>query len=285
MSKRKSKQQSDLDTFFHALGVAEAPTNDDALLASMIGNLGLDDDEEGDIPEGLVEIIVPVDLLADPLEAAVADIERAEAIEAVYEEQDREAQAEALFESAADKPSTETVATKPAKTKKEKAPKTTRVTSITHQPGDRLVAQLGADYKDFLVFYKSDDTVAAETRVESFVTAMNDRDAIADKVKDKAVMLLTWLKAGKDVSELNEVLRRAFTVLFRDGELTSGKAGNLQVDLLSKPYSPGTSASQANQMFMLFPILGITQREKGRMVVNPDSTIVEAMRIKLGVAA
>lgn len=284
MSKRKSKQQSDLDTFFHALGVAEAPTTDDALLASMIGDLNLDDDT----PSEIIEPVEPV--VADPLEAAVADIERAEAIEAVYEEQDREAQAEALFESAADKPSTETVAetAKPAKTKKEKAPKppkTPRVTSITHQPGDRLVAQLGADYKDFLVFYKSDDAAAAETRVSSFITAMNDRDAIADKVKDKAIMLLTWLKAGKDVSELNEVLRRAFTVLFRDGELTSGKAGNLQVDLLSKPYSPGTSASQANQMFMLFPILGITQREKGRMVVNPDSTIVEAMKIKLGVAA
>jgi hypothetical protein len=284
MSKRKSKQQSELDTFFHALGVVEAPTTDDALLASMIGDLNLDDD--GELPEPPSEIIVPVDMLSgDPLEAAVADIEKAEAVQALYEEQDSE------FEtSEADKPSTETVAdsAKPAKVKKEraaKAPKTTRVTSITHQPGDRLVAMLGADYKDFLVFYKSDDTIAAETRVESFVTAMNDREAIADKVKDKAVMLLTWLKAGKDVSELNEVLRRAFTVLFRDGELTSGKAGNLQTDLLSKPYSPGTSASQANQMFMLFPILGITQREKGRMVVNPDSTIAEAMKIKLGVAA
>jgi hypothetical protein len=285
MSKRKSKQQSDLDTFFHALGVAEAPTNDDALLASMIGNLDLD--EDGELPELPSEIIVPDDMLVDPLAAAVADIERAEAIEAVYEEQDREAQAEALFESAADKPSTDTVAEAeaPAKTKKAKAPKTPRVTSVSHKPGDRLVAQLGADYKDFLVFYKSDDAASAETRVESFVTAMNDRDAIADKVKDKAVMLLTWLKAGKDTSELNEVLRRAFNVLFRDGELTSGKAGNLQLDLLSKPYSPGTSASQANQMFMLFPILGITQREKGRMVVNPDSTIAEAMKLKLGVAA
>jgi hypothetical protein len=274
MSKRKSKQQSELDTFFHALGVVEAPTTDDALLASMIGDLNLDDD--GELPEPPSEIIVPVDMLSgDPLEAAVADIEKAEAVQALYEEQDSE------FEtSEADKPSTETVADCAAK-----APKTTRVSSITHQPGDRLVAMLGADYKDFLVFYKSDDTIAAETRVESFVTAMNDREAIADKVKDKAVMLLTWLKAGKDVSELNEVLRRAFTVLFRDGELTSGKAGNLQTDLLSKPYSPGTSASQANQMFMLFPILGITQREKGRMVVNPDSTIAEAMKIKLGVAA
>ena len=278
MTKRKAKQSTS-DNTFHALGVTETPASDDALLASMLNDLSLDEVE--DAPTELVEESVE----ADPLLAAIADIEKAEAIEAVYEAQ---ADASAESVSASDTPSTETVAEveKPAKAKKAKAPKepkAPRVTSVTHKPGDRLVAQLGADYKDFLVFFKSDDTIAAETRVESFITAMNDREAIADKVKDKAIMLLTWLKSGKDVSALNEVLRRAFTVLFRDGELTSGTKGNLQVDLLSKPYSPGTSASQANQMFMLFPILGITQREKGRMVVNPDSTIAEAMKIKLGV--
>ena len=95
-------------------------------------------------------------------------------------------------------------------------------------------------------------------------------------------MLLTWMASGKDTSALNEVLLRSFSVLFKDGELTSGNKGNLQTNLLSKPYSPGTAASQANQMFMLFPILGITHREKGRMVINPDSAIVDVMKLKMG---
>jgi hypothetical protein len=262
---------TDLDTFFHMVGVQEAPTAaaDDALLAALL------DDE-------IVEDATTTD--ADALEAAVADAEKTEAVQGLYAEQDSEAAAV----SAADTPSTdaEAVADKPAKAKREKKakePKAPRVTSITHKPGDRLVALLGG--KEALVFLKSEDTVAAEQRAEKFIEDMNDREAIADKVKDKAIMLLTWIVSGKDVSALNEVLRRSFEVLFKDGELTSGKNGNLQSNLLSKPYSPGTAASQANQMFMLFPILGITVREKGRMALNPDSTIVEAMKLKMGVAA
>ena len=178
---------------------------------------------------------------------------------------------------------------KPAKTKKVKAakepkapkePTAPRVTSITHQPGDRLVALLGD--KSFIHFSLSDDAATNATRVDSFVTAMNTRDAIADKVKDKAIMLFTWLKSDKSASDLNEVMKRAFEVLKKDGELTSGKNGNLQSNLLGKPYSPGTAASQANQMFMLFPLLGITQREKGKMVANPDSAVLAVVNARLG---
>ena len=271
MSKKAktTKPANDLDTFFHMVGVQEAPTAaaDDALLASLLG-----DDAD--------EIIEPAD--PEVLEAAVADAEKAEAVQGLYAEQD----AEAAVTDPADTPTTEAEAVKEPKAKKEKKakePKAPRVTSITHKPGDRLVALLGG--KDALVFSKSDDTIAAERRAEKFIEDMNDRDAIADKVKDKAIMLLTWIVSGKDTSALNEVLRRSFEVLFKDGELTSGKNGNLQSNLLSKPYSPGTAASQANQMFMLFPILGITVREKGKMALNPDSTIVEAMKLKMGIVA
>lgn len=273
MSKRNAKPAADLDTFFHMVGVQDSPNAaaDDALLASLLGD---------EIIEELDDEILEDS--GETLEAAVADAEKAEAVQSLYAEQDAEA---AAVIDEADVPTTEAeaVADKPAKAKREKkakAPSTPRVTSITHKPGDRLVAMLGS--KDVMVFSKSDDTIAAEARAEKFIEDMNDRDAIADKVKDKAIMLLTWIVSGKDLSALNEVLRRSFEVLFRDGELTSGKNGNLQTNLLSKPYSMGTAASQANQMFMLFPILGITVREKGRMIANPDSTLVEAMRLKMG---
>jgi hypothetical protein len=277
MSKRKATPAvattSIDDVFFQMLGVqdAEVATADDALLSSMLGDL---DDEV--IEEPVVE--------DETLEAAVADIHKAEAVQAVYADQDDEVEATAE----ADKPSTEalpdekTVKAKKAKQPKEpKEPKAPRITSTTHKPDERLMALLGGD-KTWLGFIKTDDTAAAERRADQFLADMHDSKAIADKVKDKAIMLLTWIASGKDTSALNEVLLRSFQVLLTQGELTSGNKGNLQTNLLSKPYSPGTAASQANQIFMLFPILGITVREKGRMVVNPDSAIVDVMKLKMG---
>ncbi len=283
MTKRNANTADDL--FFNMAGIhsdVEASTDDDALLSSMLGDLDelMDDDE-----------LIEDEIVEDTLEAAVADIQKAEAVQAVYADQD---DVEDVPE--ADKPATESLpevsepeapvkakkAKQPKEPKEPKEPKAPRVTSITHKPGDRLLALLGGD-KAWLAFNKQDDDEAADKRATDFIEAMNDRDAIADKVRDKAVMLITWMASGKDTSALNEVLLRAFTVLFKDGELTSGAKGNLQTNLLSKPYSPGTAASQANQCFMLFPILGVTKREKGRMVIDPDSAIVDVMKMKLGV--
>lgn len=282
MSKRNANPaavNADLDTFFHALGVQDTETAnaDDALLSSMLSGL--------DLPDEVIE--EPV-LEADALEAAVADLHKAEAVQAVYADQDDEVEETAE----ADKPATETLPDEKVKAKKakqpkadgeSKEPKAPRITSTTHKPGERLMALLGGD-KTWLGFLKSEshDTAAAERRANQFLADMHDRNAIADKVKDKAIQLLTWIASGKDTSALNEVLLRSFSVLFKDGELSSGNKGNLQTNLLSKPYSPGTAASQANQIFMLFPILGITVREKGRMIANPDSAIVDVMKLKLG---
>lgn len=173
----------------------------------------------------------------------------------------------------------ETIAKK-AKPAKEKAVKAQRVTSVTHKPGDRLVALLGGD-KSLLVLDSSKSEALQEQDTNEFIALMNTKGGIADKVKDKAIMLMTWLNSTKDASALNDVLRRAFTVLFAEGVLTSGKAGNLQENLLSKPYSLGTAASQSNQVFMLFPLLGIAVKEKGRLVLSEDSAIAGLVRAKL----
>lgn len=226
---------------------AATAENDDALLASMLGELGGEDiveEAHTEDAEGAVEAAA---------EAAVAD------------------EPEAV---AAEKPKKE------KKAKKVAEPKAPRITSITHKPGDRLVALLGD--KTWLQFNKTEDDATNAKRAEQFIADMNSRDAIADKVKDKAIMLFTWIASGKDQSGLNEVMLRAFQVLNADGELTSGKNGNLQTNLLAKPYSPGTAASQANQMFMLFPLLGITKREKGKMVADTDSALLEVVNAKLG---
>ena len=278
MIKRNTNPADDL--FFNMAGIlgeADAAQDDDALLSSMLGELDelmMDDDDQ-----------VKDEIVENSLEAVVADIQKAEADSTAHAEQ-----GEVTEVIEADKPATDSLpevvkVETPAeekKTKQPKEPKAPRVTSITHKPGDRLLALLGGD-KAWLAFNKLDDDEAAEKRADSFIEAMNDRDAIADKVRDKAVILITWMASGKDKSALNEVLLRAFTVLFKDGELTSGAQGNLRANLLSKPYSPGTANSQSSQMFMLFPLLGITKKEKGRMVIDPDSAIVDVMKMKLGV--
>jgi hypothetical protein len=165
-----------------------------------------------------------------------------------------------------------------------KEPKAPRATSVTHAPGDLLVAKLGEKAKDFLMLRLSDaelDEEALKARQAEFVNRMNDRDAIADKVREKMQMFMLWLTKG---GNLNEVLKRALTVLHSQGELTSGDKGNLQLNLLSKPYSIGTARSQANQMFMAFPELGLTIKEKGRMVANPDSALLPMAYTMLGLA-
>lgn len=247
---------------------AAVTANDDALLNNLLGDLG----------DEIVEEAVTHE--PDELAAAVAEL-KSEAAQAVYADQD---EVEEIAEG--DKPATdpEAIAAKPAKKAKKvaapKEPKAPRVTSITHKPGDRLVALLGG--KEWLQFSKDHTAEDAQKAADAFIEAMNSRDAIADKVREKAIMLFTWIASGKDTAALNEVLLRTFQVLLTQGELTSGKNGNLQTNLLSKPYSPGTAASQANQMFMLLPLLGITKREKGNMVADDNSAILDVMKLKLG---
>lgn len=266
--------------------VAEIDLNtadDSAILASMF---------EDDAPEEieLAETDLIEDVVADEdMLAVAAEIEKAEAITALYDEADP---ADLLATvSEADTPKTEADAEPVAKkAKKEKVakapkePKALRPTSHTHQPGDLLLAKLGENAKDYLVFETADaalDSGELALKVNEFIARMNDRDAIADKVREKAIQLFTWVKSG---GKLNEVLERTFKVLARDGELTSGAKGNLQTDLLSKPYSPGTAASQANQMFMLLPELKVTMKEKGRMVLNPESLIFMKAKAELSLS-
>ena len=163
-------------------------------------------------------------------------------------------------------------------------PKGLRATSITHKPGDLLRIKLGDKATDFLTFHLNDANLTDEAlaaKQDAFIARMNHSDAIADKVKDKISLFLLWLVNG---GNLNEVLRRTLSVLHEDGELTSGDKGNLQLNLLAKPYSLGTARSQANQMFHALPELGLTRKDKGRMVPHPDSALLGMAYSMLGLA-
>lgn len=173
----------------------------------------------------------------------------------------------------------------PAATGEEKEaapPKAPRATSVTHKPGDLLLAKLGEKAESYLVLNMADAELAPEEQAAkraAFVARMNDKDAIADKVKEKAIMLFVWLTNG---GKLNTVMERSFRLLAEEGVLTSGDKGNLQLNLLAKPLSIGTSRSQSNQIFMLFPELKLTIKEKGKMVANPDSALLPMIMLNLG---
>lgn len=252
--------------------------------------------DEASILDSLLDDIIE----AAPLEAtsAVAEeheiaaiegaIERAEASEAFYAEAETDAIA-----SPADAPKTTTIEKK-AKSKKakpegeskkaklegESVPRVTRHSCHGHE-SRVLASRLGEKLGEFLVLEVADaglDATALKVRQDEILAVV---DELAKKVGEKATMLFSYMANG---GKLNEVLARAFKVLARDGKLTSGNKGNLQTDLLEKPFSAGTSASQSNQIFMLFPALKITTREKGCLMSNPDSLILMKMNAELGLS-
>lgn len=293
----------------------------DASMNSLLADLEAFDIEGDDVTcdevlEAADIAVIEVSATPDLLDEAIEAVEQKDAIAAVYADQSAAVNPAALFaapevlpgteaaapvvvikkgkklltdeeRAARDEAAAEAKAERDAKRAAAKAlkaaqPKPERVSKITHTPGKLLKAKLGADAADFLVFDMTDAHMDAEQlakKQEAFIDRMDDREAIAGKVKEKIIMLLTWLKNG---GELNEVLKRTFTVLRSDGELVSGMKGNLHLNLLSKPYSVGTANSQGNQMFMALPELGICLREKGRLVPNQDSALLPAIYAKLG---
>jgi hypothetical protein len=183
--------------------------------------------------------------------------------------------------SEADKPtdaSVEAVATTESKAKgKAKAAPTER--HVVLSKSQKVATKLGDKAGEFLILELADAALDEEALKAKQELVLAEIDGLAKKVAEKATQLFGWMKNG---GTLNEVMKRTFEVLARDGELTSGEKGNLQQNLLAKPYSKGTAASQANQMFMLLPMLKITMREKGKMVPNPDSAILAKAKADLG---
>lgn len=173
-------------------------------------------------------------------------------------------------------------AEKPAKEKKAKTPKEPKEKKeriFFSKQSDRIAHHLGDKLSEFMLLEILDATLTGEELKAKNAEVLALIDTTAKKVGEKANQLFKWMNKGGD---LNEVMARAFKVLVKDGELTSGDKGNLQLDLLAKPYSLGTARSQANQIFMLFPILKVTMKEKGKMVPNPESLIFIKAKAQLG---
>lgn len=266
---------------------------DDAILASMLEGIE-SGAEELTANDGLPgEDAGVIDLTDDAaIEAAIADIEKAEAVQDHYaaEEGASEVAAgdEPLVIAKTEKPKKEKKAKEPKEPKEPKAP---RVTYVGNKASDVLKARLGDKTNEMLVLEVEDaslDPAELEAKQSELLKLLNTRPGTSDggatqkKVAEKIVMLFSYLKNG---GKLNEVMLRTFTVLAKDGYLTSGDKGNLHAELLAKPYSVGTARAQAGQMFAMMPMLKIvTKEEKGRYVLNENSMVFMAVKAQLGLA-
>jgi len=289
------------------LAIESNNVDENAVLNDLMLELGVETEVEAGAPDEIIEESVGDEAAVEPeVEAAAAPAaeEVAEpALEAEAHDEatlDEVAAATALQEatqaayaeasttaavSAADKPSDETTegaATVEAETDAPKAkgkPKAAVRQGPPLSKSQKVVAKLGEKASEFLILELADAELDEEALKAKQDVVLAEIDGLAKKVGEKATILFGWLKNG---GSLNEVMKRTFEVLVRDGEITSGAKGNLQTNLLAKPYSPGTAASQANQMFMLLPALKVTRKEKGRMVANEDSLLLAKAKAELG---
>jgi hypothetical protein len=273
-------------------------TSDDAMLASLLEEMTA---ENGVTIEGNDDSII---------EAAVADIEKAEAHRAIYEGEE----SEAPVVTEADKPKTKKVrepkkAGEPKKAKEPKKagepkkadeskkadePKKTKErmpTYVSNKPSEVLNARIGGKTDEMLLLEVGDIELAPDVlkkKQADLLALLNTRPGTGGagstqkKVAEKIVMLFDWMAKG---GKLNEVIRRTFEVLARDGEIISGDKGNLHAALLAKPYSVGTCRAQAGQMMAMLPMLKIALKDgKGRLVANPDSLILMKAKADLGLS-
>lgn len=254
---------------------------DDAILASMLEGIegGAEELNAADgLPGDDAGLIDLNDEAA--IEAAIADIEKAEAVQDHYAAEEGAPEAEAATVS--DKPKKE------KKAKEPKEPKAPRVTYVGNKASEVLKARLGDKTNEMLVLEVEDaslDPAELEAKQSELLKLLNTRPGTSDggatqkKVAEKIVMLFGWLKNG---GKLNQVMDITFRTLIADGEIQSGEKGNLWAALLAKPYSKGTANAQGGQMMAMLPMLKIaTKSEKGKLVANPNSMILLAVRNQL----
>jgi hypothetical protein len=251
---------SDLEGLSEPVLEAAVPADAPVLAASedLVGEVSLEGLEGADLDDAA-------------LASALADIEAAGGV----------------TEPAAEQPAETEAAEKPAKAKE---PKVHRVTYVTGKASDVLTARLGDKRDEMLLLETADielEPDALRAKQADLLALLNTRPgtgsatATQKKVAEKVVMLFTWMKSG---GSLNEVMKRTFKVLLRDGCITSGEKGNLHAELLSKPYSKGTCNAQAGQMMAMLPMLkiAVSTGEKGRLVLNADSLIAMKVKADLG---
>jgi len=234
-----------LDTLTEELEAIEVDEEDDAIIGDVIREIETEEEMQKIYAEQSVEVI--------------------DRIVEVDGEVELEAESEVGAEAESEVEIAPTQAAKKPRVKK------------TGKVSERIANQLGADFIKLTTLSQDWAGKAPDKHTEDFAAIVDD---MALYVSDKAVNLFKFLQSG---GGLNEVTRRGFEVLIKDGQLVGGKSGNIMNNLLSKPYSMGTAASQSNQLIQLFTDLEICNRAaRGTLIENPDSEILKRVKTLMG---
>ena len=286
MAKKTTKTEITLNM---QAGVGEIDLSEDGLLAEMLA-------ETITTTEAEVAAAAPVVALDDEaaIEAAVGELEQTEALHEHYAASETTGDigagsSDTPKTEATDKPKGKGKGKKAAEPKPPKEPAAPRITYVGHKASEVLNARLGGKVGEMLILEAEDITLepsALEAKQAELLALLNKRpgtgegDSTQKKVAEKVVMLFSWLKNG---GGLNKVMDITLRTLIRDGEIISGEKGNLHKELLAKPYSKGTANAQSGQMMAMLPMLKIaTKADKGKLVLNPNSLVLQAARAQLG---
>lgn len=170
---------------------------------------------------------------------------------------------------------------KPAKPAK---PSKTAGASSSSEPGeatgdgsafDSLMSRLGAVSDEGMSIVLAGQIVGETGKTEA---ELKDhlRDVIngmSKKVGEKAINILAHLQGHASMSVYTKI---AIEQLVANGKLTSAE---LVERYMSRPYSVGTSRSQAGQMMQLLPALNIaTKTGRGELKLNEDSEILKLLK-------
>lgn len=160
-------------------------------------------------------------------------------------------------------------AVKPAETivkTAKNAEETSRETVKTVGIAGVLKNRIGSDISKLYMTEDCDEETMKKEN-ETIVAMLDDRVLCSQKkVAEKMLAFFPFLTGHSN--ECNKVLRIAFTLLHKEGVITTTKNGNLFKALRSNGYSVGTATAQSGQVFALFQLLKIVKPNSGAGVVR-----------------
>lgn len=160
-----------------------------------------------------------------------------------------------------------TLATGVAEPKK-KAPVTKRISSVGVTKSEALGKALGAKLGDYLTLDIKDLHLPAADLPAKIDAKLNEIDSLPIKIQEKVVNFYAHLVNGASLSNYTKI---AVDILVKDREISSK---TLRDAYIARPYSMGTANSQCTQLMKLLVVLGLATKEAGKLVANPDSTLL-----------
>lgn len=164
---------------------------------------------------------------------------------------------------------------------KPEEPKAKARASGASKPSSALIQRLGnvdAVYKNLVYVPEDAAKSAAELKAECDAR-LKEFDALPKKVGEKAVNLVMHLAGSAKLSTYTEI---AIQMLLKNGSLTQTE---LFERYRARPYSEGTSRSQAGQIMRLFQTLKVGVGTTSSLTLNKDSIIAQALEEIVGKAA